>query len=198
MARSLFLVAAAVLATAGCSAAGVTPVPPTGVTPATPSGDTGASSAAPVRSQASLARCHTGELKASLGKITGNAETQSNVPLTFTNIGKTACRMRGFPGVDLVGADVQPWGPTYSLPRTTDKPTTVVLPPGGSVSAIVTFLWGEPGDSNTWFPAKLVTTPPDETTSLTVPWPAKTSVMRQDAATHPGTYVGAVGAKPSS
>jgi hypothetical protein len=198
MARSALLVVAAVLATAGCSAAGVTPVTPAGVTPVTPAGDTGVRSAGPVRSQTGIARCHTGGLKVALGKVTGNAETQNHVPLTFTNIGKAACRMRGFPGVDLVGADVQPWGPTYSLPRTTDKPAAVVLPPGGSASAIIAFLWGEPGDSNTWLPAKLVTTPPDETTSLTVPWPAKTPVMRQDGATHPGTYVGAVGAKPLS
>lgn len=197
MARSFFLVVAAVLATAGCSAAGVTPVSPTGVTAATPTGDTGVSSAAPGRSQASVARCHTGKLKVSLGKVTGNPEEQNHVALTFTNIGKTACRMRGFPGVDLLDADEQP-ETTYSLPRTTDKPTTVVLSPGGSASAIITFLWGEPGDGDIFLPAKLVTTPPDETTSLTVPWPAKTPVLRQDGATHPGTYVGAVGAKPVS
>jgi hypothetical protein len=197
MARSFFLVVAAVLATAGCSAAGVTPVSPTGVTAATPTGDTGVSSAAPVRSPASLARCHTGELTASLGKVTGNAEEQNHVALTFTNIGKTACRMRGFPGVDLVDADERP-ETTYSLPRTTDKPTTVVLSPGGSASAIIAFLWGGPGDGDIFLPAKLVTTPPDETRSLTVPWPVKTPVLRQDGATHPGTYVGAVGAKPVS
>ena len=175
MPRFALLAVFTVLATAGCSVAAATPV------------------TTPAPSAAVVSRCHTADLKASLGIVTGSADTQNHVPLTFTNTGKTACRMYGFPGVDLVGADLEPWGPTFSLRRTTDKPATVVLPAGGSASAIIAFLRANPGDP-AWVPEKLVTIPPDETAPLTVPWP-KLSVMRQDGATRPGTYVGAIGAK---
>jgi hypothetical protein len=36
-------------------------------------------------------------------------------------------------------------------------------------------------------------TPPDETTYAAVAWPAGVVLIRQDEATHPGTYIGPVG-----
>ena len=42
-----------------------------------------------------------------------------------------------------------------------------------------------------WVPDTIVLTPPDTTTRLEVPWiPGGVGVARQDAATHPGTYIG--------
>ena len=39
--------------------------------------------------------------------------------------------------------------------------------------------------------AQVLTIAPDDTTVMTVPWPSDTPVLRQDGATHPGSYIGA-------
>jgi hypothetical protein len=75
----------------------------------------------------------------------------------------------------------------------------VTVRPGASASAKLVVLSDSPGSigsfgSKNWVPTQLVTTPPGETTTLTVPWPAGLTVFRQDAATHPGTWVESVSA----
>ncbi|MEV4124992.1 DUF4232 domain-containing protein [Nocardia sp. NPDC049707] len=95
-----------------------------------------------------------------------------------------ACTVQGFPGVDLTGPDDPTYGPTYSLPRQSVAAQPLTVQPNQAVASILTY---QPGN---WVPGTLVVTVPDTTTQLHVPWPAGVGVLRQDGATHPGTYIG--------
>jgi hypothetical protein len=165
--------------------------------PGTPagSGATSAAEASPAAGGGSsggdAARCTAAELSASLGTRTG--PDQHTIPLTFTNTSAKACDLYGVPGVDLHGPADPTFGPVYSLPRpgaNDGQQTHVLLQPGKSASAPLTYLSANPGEQ-AWVPTELVTTPPGDTKQLTVKWDGD-SVMRQDGATHPGTYVHAV------
>ncbi|MGW1740058.1 DUF4232 domain-containing protein [Nocardia sp. NPDC001965] len=112
---------------------------------------------------------------------------QSRLEVVLTNTSAQGCAVQGFPGVDLVGPDDPTFGPTYELPRRDMNFAPVTVAPGSAVSSLLTYL---PGDPDGWVPATIVLTPPDTTTQLRVPWPAGVSVQRQDAATHPGTFIG--------
>jgi hypothetical protein len=109
--------------------------------------------------------------------------SQMHFDLILTNISPRSCTLQGYPGVDLVGPD----GPTYSLPRQSGDPQPLTLAPGASASSRLTFL----PTPNGWVPSTIVVTPPDATTQLQTPWiPGGIAVLRQDGATHPGTYIG--------
>lgn len=153
-----------------------------------PAGDTGQA--------AGLQRCHTAALSATLGTRTvaspGPSTGQTAIPLVYTNTSKTSCQLHGVPGLDLHGP-ADPNGPVYQL-RREDKGGGVTLAPGAGASARIVVLSYEPGSvgsggSTRWTPTELVTIPPGETTPLTVAWPAGLSVLRQDEATHPGSWI---------
>lgn len=112
---------------------------------------------------------------------------QRRLEIVLTNTSAQSCAVQGFPGVDLVGPADPAFGPTYQLPRQDVDFAPVTVAPGAAVSSLLTYLPGGPGG---WVPATIVLTPPDTTTPLQAPWPAGVSVQRQDAATHPGTYIG--------
>jgi hypothetical protein len=111
----------------------------------------------------------------------------------YTNTSRSGCLLRGVPGLDLHGP-ADPNGPVYQLPRQDRGGPGVMLAPGASAAARVVVLSYEQGSvgsagSTRWTPTRLVTIPPGETTPLTVTWPAGLTVLRQDAATHPGSWV---------
>ena len=180
---------ASALLLAGCggdpasSAAGrmTTPSPeqPASTTPA---------AAAPEEDTASTGqaadRCTDADLSATLDEPTGTG--QQNTILAWRNTSDQPCTMTGFGGVDLRGPDDPTFGPSYSLPRSSDQPTTITLEPGGTGITTITTLSG--GD---WTPTEVVVTAPDETTSTTVPWRGG-PVQRQDGATRPGSFIGPV------
>ncbi|MBL7492248.1 DUF4232 domain-containing protein [Frankia sp. AgB1.9] len=65
------------------------------------------------------------------------ASLQFGLAVTFTNHFSLTCSIFGFPGVALVTAA----GATYDLPRRTDQTAdTMYLPPGGTASALLTYL----------------------------------------------------------
>jgi hypothetical protein len=112
---------------------------------------------------------------------------QIHFAVILTNISPEPCTLQGYPGVDLVGPDEPVFGPTYSLPRQSGDPQPITLAPGAAARSRLTFLPAPDG----WVPQTIVVTPPDATTQLQTPWiPGGISVARQDAATHPGTYIG--------
>ncbi|HEX4226126.1 MAG TPA: DUF4232 domain-containing protein [Pseudonocardiaceae bacterium] len=134
--------------------------------------------------------CTTADLTASLGRKTkllvdpqgqlGAAGTHYRIDLVWTNKSNTTCTLHGFGGVDLDGPDLGvAGGPTYSLPRTGDAPTTVTLEPGASAHTTISYI--DPTGSNPdvkrlWKPAHLEVTPPNQTTHLDVRWTARTPV----------------------
>lgn len=141
-------------------------------------GDSGSGSGATVRG------CTLDRLGAALGSTTGEAG-QRHTTVIWTNTSSSTCTMTGFGGVDLHGP-ADPMGTTYSLPRSSKKPTKVTLAPGGKAHTTIT--WLPPQDGSGWTPTQIVITPPDEVSSAALQWPGG-AVLRQDAATHPGTFI---------
>jgi Protein of unknown function (DUF4232) len=195
----------AALVLAGCQAGGSTSGTAAGAasggtsaaaapTSATHSGPASAASAtAPASGSAGVAaagppRCHTASLAVTLGAPQGPAGGQQTMTLTFTNTSAAACSMYGFPGVNLVAGGIQ-----WALERQSQPPRQIVLPPGGHSGSTLTLLRWETGDGTSFAPTKAYVTPPDETTYATLAWPSGVVLIRQDEATHPGTFIGPVG-----
>jgi hypothetical protein len=63
------------------------------------------------------------------------------------------------------------------------------LAPGQAAHTTIT--WLPPQDGPGWTPTAILATPPNETRSARLDWPGG-AVLRQDGATHPGTYIGPV------
>jgi hypothetical protein len=193
MKRLLVLLAAPLLLAAGCSSASsgtpaagpttaasaATSAPATAVTsaPATePSGTAAPGTGGGVSSteQASTSRCHTGDLKLSLGEGEGAAGT-AYVPLIFKNVSDRTCTLYGFPGVSWVAGDD---GHQVNVPfaRTDAAKSTITLAAGAVAHATLAT-----HDVGFYDAAQCQAVsvrgyrvyPPDETTSIFVPLATK-------------------------
>jgi hypothetical protein len=142
---------------------------------ATPSAAPSDSAAPPVaesatRSAAAKAggsRCHTSELRASVGRNDPGAG-QENFPIVLTNASGRTCTVRGYPGAAFLDAAGKQLGPDpVRSPRT---PVTVTLAPGRSAWAGLSFSNPEISGARAATPASLLVTPPDERDPLKVPW----------------------------
>ncbi|WP_330336375.1 DUF4232 domain-containing protein [Streptomyces sp. NBC_00557] len=113
------------------------------------------------------ARCHTSELRASVGRNDPGAG-QENFPVVLTNKSGRTCTVRGYPGAAFVSASGTQLGADPK--REPGSPATITLRPGQSAWAGLTF--SNPGVSGarTATPAALLVTPPDERDSLKVAW----------------------------
>ncbi|MEU7057169.1 DUF4232 domain-containing protein [Streptomyces sp. NPDC046197] len=114
-------------------------------------------------------RCHTSELKASVGRNNPGAG-QENFPVVLTNTSGRTCTVRGYPGAAFVDASGKQLGPDPK--RSAGTPTTVTLKPGRSAWAGLTFSNPEVSGARTATPSALIVTPPDERAHLTVTWTA--------------------------
>ncbi|MEU8631740.1 DUF4232 domain-containing protein [Amycolatopsis sp. NPDC048633] len=143
-------------------------------------------------------RCTTADLAVSLGQPAekSDAPGQFDVPLTYRNTSDHTCGLYGVPGVDLVGPDDATFGPVYHLPRVDNGVKYNEVTAGTTASATITVVKPAAGEP-AWTPAKLNTIPPGQTSALTAEWPADLPVLRQDAATHPGSYVNGILADPA-
>ncbi|AOR30309.1 hypothetical protein BFF78_03885 [Streptomyces fodineus] len=112
-------------------------------------------------------RCHTSELRASVGRNDPGAG-QENFPVVLTNKSGRTCTLRGYPGAAFVNSSGTQLGPDPK--REPGSPATITLKPGQSAWAGLTF--SNPGISGakTATPAALVVTPPDERDALKVAW----------------------------
>ncbi|MBM9509668.1 DUF4232 domain-containing protein [Actinacidiphila acididurans] len=161
------------------------------------SGSSGSSDTSQVSSTGSGAsagsgRCHTADLSFAVAPGSGAQSVGSagGVIIKMTNNGAGTCTMKGYPGVDLVGG-----GRTWSLSRQTSvTPHAVTVAQGHSTSFTITYLPFAAGDGQELDVKTVVITPPNDTTSAKVAWDFQ-PVLLQDGATHPGTYVGPVGAE---
>jgi hypothetical protein len=108
----------------------------------------------------------------------------------MTDKGSAACTMDGFPGVDLVGAANGQQSYSWSLERSSASYSQVTLQPGGTAHFDFVYLPAAAGDSSDIAVTKIVLTPPNTFTHTMMTW--KQSVLLQDGATHPGTYIGPV------
>jgi hypothetical protein len=134
-------------------------------------------------------RCTVGDLAIGLGSSTSVAAGQYRLPVVLKNRSAQPCRVFGFPGLRLVAGD----GSGYDIPRSPlVTPTALVLRPGAAAHADLTYLAPDPGDDGAAFvPTRLLVTPPDEFSTITLTW-TRGPVIDQQAATHPGTFVTAL------
>jgi len=142
-----------------------------------------------------FARCRASglrvELEGEFEEFDPSAQDQHQAKVVFTNTSQTACYLQGFPGVDLESAGHQP----YSLPRTSDAKPHVLLLPHGAAQAVLTYLTGPDlacDSSGAWTPTTVAITPPDDTTTMRIPWLGDSVDDCQSGATHPGSYIGPV------
>ncbi|MFI6349621.1 DUF4232 domain-containing protein [Streptomyces sp. NPDC050560] len=144
-------------------------------------------------SAASDDRCHTGELKFSFhmphgGRPDMDTTQQQNVGIRLENGGDRTCTLHGFPGVRLVSDS----GRTWDLQRSSAEPSTFTLHPGDD-TAMVSFtilpVAKDDPDTKAFVPAKILVTPPNETTHVTLDWPYGGALLDQTGATRPGTFV---------
>ncbi|MET9862938.1 DUF4232 domain-containing protein [Streptomyces smyrnaeus] len=138
-------------------------------------------------------RCHTGELDFTWGGPHGGApdmeaDQQQVATVQLKNDGGRTCTLRGFPGVQLISES----GETWDLRRSGDTPSTLTLKPGESTAAVSMNILPVPSDMKgpeRFVPSKVLITPPDETTHVTLDWPYGGAILDQSGATRPGTFV---------
>jgi hypothetical protein len=114
-------------------------------------------------------RCHTSELRASVGRMDPGAG-QRNFPVVLTNVSSRTCTLHGYPGAAFVDASGKQLGPDPK--RTRGEPATVELAPGESAWAGLRYASAEVSEARTATPAALLVTPPDQWKPLKVPWKA--------------------------
>jgi hypothetical protein len=132
---------------------------PKGTTPSAGGGGTTAA--------VTSARCHTSELRASVGRNDPGAG-QENFPVVLTNTSGRTCTVRGYPGAAFVSASGAQLGADPK--REPGSPATITLRPGQSAWAGLTFSNPDISGAGTATPAALLVTPPDERDSLKVAW----------------------------
>ena len=136
------------------------------------------------------------DLKLKYGSRSESPPGQFHLNLVFVNndtVTKTACRLSGFPDVELIGPAFPTFGSIYALPRQARRATSVTLRVGQSAHAALTWLPSS-RRRDRWVPGYVrvvVRTDRGPSLALALPW-RYGSVLRQDAATHPGTYVGPI------
>lgn len=125
-------------------------------------------------------RCHTSGLRVSKSEGPGGAAAgHLHLTITFTNTGTTACRMEGYAGFGLRGAQgsVLPSnvirGSTFA--KQDPGPSPIILAPGASASTDLAWSDVPTGADNGGPPCAggvtaLLVTPPDETQSVTLPF----------------------------
>ncbi|MET8809371.1 DUF4232 domain-containing protein [Streptomyces sp. NPDC004546] len=139
----------------------------TGAASSSPSKAAPSPSGGDTATPAASTRCHTSELRASVGRNDPGAG-QENFPLVLTNKSGRTCTVHGYPGAAFVSASGSQLGADPR--RESGSPATITLKPGQSAWAGLTF--SNPGISGakTATPAALLVTPPDERDSLKVTW----------------------------
>ncbi|MEU6351902.1 DUF4232 domain-containing protein [Streptomyces sp. NPDC047072] len=128
-----------------------------GASAGTSTGDTGSGKAG---------ICRTDELEVDASDNTTD-KTEGVVTVSFKNGGGRDCRIYGFAGVDLKTAQ----GDTLSVTRNSEKPLSEILADGDSAAFNITFPYNNSGGSGVQL-TDLVVTPPNETKSVTLKWPA--------------------------
>ncbi|MBS2533007.1 DUF4232 domain-containing protein [Catenulispora sp. NF23] len=157
------------------------------------------SSPATAPGSASGSACQASNLKVTIihGTDADPDPSKTNDPATvsFQNTGQSTCTMQGHAQVDLVSTSGMDW-PLEDQSGTTPKLT---LAPGTSALASLYVLSHTDGAGTNGFQVKsAVIIPPDTKTPTTVPWPWTWALEDQSAATHPGTFIGAVNQTASS
>ena len=171
--RYLLAALAAIVAVAGCTAAGgvtsATSPPTTAHGPAASGTIPGGRPVAP--------ECTVADLKVTdVGDGAGDtASGHAELALWFTNLGSRSCLMQGYPGVEVSGP-----GGALNAQRAGQSPSPVTVPPGGTASALLGWEFFPQDGSATvttsdcpgYHATRLLVTAPDQTTSTVLAAPA--------------------------
>jgi len=133
--------------------------------------------------------CQTAKLRFALGASRGTSSQRTQV-VKLTNKGSSACTLRGFPGVNLIGTVKGKKNYSWSLVRQSLHYSTVTLKPGGTAHFNLIYLPAVQGDGININVTTIVITPPNDYKHAELTW--RHSVLLQDGATHPGTYISPV------
>ncbi|MDR3084347.1 MAG: DUF4232 domain-containing protein [Streptomyces sp.] len=139
----------------------------TPATSVTPGGSHATSPTASSGSRTTSTRCHTSELRASVG-VNNPGAGQENFPLVLTNRSGRTCTIDGYPGAAFVDASGKQLGPDPK--RVSSRPTKITLAPGRSAWAGLSFSNPQVSGAGAATPAAILITPPDEKVSLKVTW----------------------------
>lgn len=131
------------------------------------------------------ATCQAAALSYALGAVSGTSAQRTQV-VDLTNKGAAACTLQGFPGVDLNGIANGQQNYTWSLERQSARYAAVTLQPGQTGHFSLVYL-PDSSASGDMTVSKLIITPPNDYTQAEVTW--NQSVLLQDGATRPGTYI---------
>ncbi|MFD5270453.1 DUF4232 domain-containing protein [Streptomyces sp. NPDC058335] len=141
----------------------------TGEPPATPTTSLGAGTASSGSAvPAARRRCHTSELRASVGANRPGAG-QANFAIVLTNVSTRTCTVSGFPGMAFVNGAGEAVTPDPER-ATGEEQRTVTLTPGAGAWSALTYANPAITGVTTVTPAALLLTPPDETASISVRW----------------------------
>jgi hypothetical protein len=146
-------------------------------------------SAQEVHTASSGRTCQTAKLTFALGASSGTS-SQRTQAVKLTNKGSSACTLRGFPGVNLIGTVQDKKNYSWPLVRQSLHYSTVTLKPGGTAHFNLIYLPAVPGDGININVTTIVITPPNDYKHAELTW--RHSVLLQDGATHPGTYISPV------
>jgi uncharacterized protein DUF4232 len=154
----------------------------------------GGSTAAFAEPADDVSSCTSEQLAVSLDTPSAVPEAagQFTVPVYFKNISNRTCGIEGLPTVSLVGPE-HALGTTFQLTQGDPNSTFYALVPNETVNtAAITVLTPSTVDPATWTPTTVEVTPPGKDKPLITEWNSGLPVLRQDGATHPGSYVGGV------
>ncbi|MGH3258830.1 MAG: DUF4232 domain-containing protein [Streptosporangiaceae bacterium] len=144
--------------------------------------------------------CTAGELTVTEGGGNGAGDTASGhaaLAVRFTNVGSRACSLRGYPGVAVRGPggalNAQRALRGYLGGDAGPSPSPVTVPPGGTASALVEWLFFPrdgsaavtTGDCPGYRAARLLVTAPDQTTSAVLATPGAVTPVCWGFEVHP-------------
>jgi hypothetical protein len=145
-------------------------------------------------SPGSAGRSNPCDLTLAFGRRWQSPPGQLHVDLVFVHDRYDApCRVAGFPDVELIGPVLGDLGALYPLPDRAGRAGSITLRAHQRAHAVLTWL---PASlrSDRWVPGYIrvaVPTSREQSFAMALPWRFG-SVLRQDAATHPGTFVGPI------
>jgi len=150
------------------------------------SGGTGKKAAARTGTTASGAMCKTEHL----GFSAAPAGVENEIVVNLKNTGSATCRMHGFPGVQLLGADgLGDRGPDAA--RTDTTAPAVTIAPGEETRFLLHYIPDTSGSGKTY--TKLAVTPPNETVFDVMNLDGLKIIVPATAGNAPDVYVDPIG-----
>ncbi|MFF8915655.1 DUF4232 domain-containing protein [Streptomyces sp. NPDC015032] len=133
--------------------------------------------------------CTTSELRVTAEDNSAGSTSKDTgvVTVQLFHKGDRACRVSGFPGVDLETS-----AGTMSVPRNHEKAYPATLKPGDSAAFNIQFPVNNSGGSGVR-PTQIVVTPPNDTHQATAEWPAGSLPVTDGSDNGPKLEVGPVG-----